>query len=146
MADTFRCRLVTPDAELLAEPVVYASVPAWDGLIGFQPGRAPIVARLGTGELRLDFPAAKGSGSRHFFVDSGFLKMGEGELVILAEKAVPAERLTEQDAKAELAAAEARQVPADAPDAGVAQDRITHERNAARTKLRLAQNIKSSGI
>jgi F-type H+-transporting ATPase subunit epsilon len=146
MADIFRCRLVTPDAELLSEPVSYASVPAWDGLIGFQPGRAPIVARLGMGELRLDFPSAKGSGSRHFFVDSGFLKMGDGELTILAEKAVPAERLIEQDAKAELAAAEARTIPADAPDRGVAQDRLNHERAAARTKLHLAQNIKTRGI
>jgi F-type H+-transporting ATPase subunit epsilon len=146
MADTFRCRLVTPDAELLSEPVTYASVPAWDGLMGFQPGRAPLVARLGMGELRLDFPAAKGSGSRHFFVDSGFLKMGDGELTILAEKAVPAERIIEQDAKAELAAAEARTIPADVPDRAAAQDRLVHEKNAARTKLRLSQTVKSKGI
>lgn len=143
---TLHCRLVTPDAELISEPIAYASVPAWDGLIGFQPGRAPIVARLGMGELRLDFTAEKGSGSRSYFIDSGFLKMGDGELVILAEKAIPAERLVEQDAKAELAEAEARTVPADAPDKGLAQDRITHERNAARAKLRLAQNAKQRGI
>ena len=146
MPDTFHCRLVTPDAELIAEPVTYASVPAWDGLMGFQPGRAPIVARLGMGELRLDFPAAKGRGSRHYFVDQGFLKMGDGELTILAEKAVPAEHLVEQDAKAELAAAEARAVPSDAADPLAAQDAIAHEKNAARTKLRLAQNIKVKGI
>jgi F-type H+-transporting ATPase subunit epsilon len=145
MADTFRCRLVTPDAELLSDAVTYASVPAWDGLMGFQPGRAPIVARLGMGELRLDFPGSKG-GSRHFFVDQGFVKMGDGELTILAEKAVPAERIAEQDAKAELAAAEARQVAPNVPDRLAAQDRITHERNAARTKLRLAQSSKNSGI
>lgn len=146
MADTFRCRLVTPDAELLSDEVSYASVPAWDGLIGFQPGRAPIVGRLGMGELRLDFPAAKGSGSRHFFVDQGFLKMGDGELTILAEKAVPAERIAEQDARAELAAAEARTIPADTPDRLAAQDRLAHEKNAARTKLRLAQAVKGRGI
>lgn len=146
MPDTLHCRLVTPDAELLSEPVAYASVPAWDGLIGFQPGRAPLVARLGTGELRLDFPAGKGSGSRHYFIDRGFVKMGEGELVILAEKAVPAERIIEQDARAELAAAEARTVPADAADRMAAQERLTHDRNAARFKLRMAQTVKNSGI
>lgn len=143
---SFHCRLVTPNAELLAEEVTYANVPAWDGLMGFEPGRAPIVARLGMGELRLDFPADKGSGSRHFFIDQGFLKMGDGELTILAEKAIPAEKLVEVDARAELAEAEARQVPADAPDAGLAQERITHERNAAKEKLRLAQGIKRAGI
>ena len=143
---TFNCRLVTPDAELLSEAVTYANVPAWDGLMGFEPGRAPIVARLGMGELRLDFPSDKGSGSRHFFIDQGFLKMGDGELTILAEKAVPAEKLIEQDARAELAEAEARKVPTDAPDAGLAQERITHERNAAKEKLRLAQGVKRAGI
>lgn len=146
MPDTLHCRLVTPNAELLNEAVTYASVPAWDGLIGFQPGRAPLVARLGMGELRLDFPAANGSGSRHFFIDSGFLKMGDGELVILAERASPAEQIFEQDAKAELAEAEARTIPADAPDRLAAQERITRERNAARTKLRLAQAAKRNGI
>lgn len=146
MADTLHCRLVTPDAELLSEEVTYASVPAWDGLIGFQPGRAPIVARLGLGELRLDFPPAKGSGSRHYFIDQGFLKMGDGELVILAEKATPAEKIFENDARAELAAAEARTVAPDAKDPLAAQERITHERNAARLKLRLAQSSKANGI
>lgn len=146
MANTLHCRLVTPDAELLSEEVTYANVPAWDGLVGFQPGRAPIVARLGMGELRLDFPADKGSGSRHFFIDQGFLKMGDGELTILAEKAIPAEKIIEQDAKAELAEAEARTIPADAPDRLAAQERITHERNAARTRLRLAQTAKRDGI
>lgn len=143
---TLHCRLVTPNAELLSEEVTYASVPAWDGLVGFQPGRAPLVARLGMGELRLDFPASKGSGSRHFFVDSGFLKMGDGELIILAEKATPAEQILEQDAKAELAEAEARTIPADATDRLAAQERIAHERQAARTKLRLAQTAKRAGI
>lgn len=146
MPDTFHCRLVTPDAELISDKVAYASVPAWDGLMGFLPGRAPIVARLGMGELRLDFSAAKGSGSRHYFIDQGFVKMGDGELTILAEKAVPAEQLVEQDAKAELAAAEARAVPADAADPLAAQDAIAHEKDAARIKLRLAQSIKTRGI
>lgn len=143
---TFNCRLVTPDAELLSEEVTYANVPAWDGLMGFEPGRAPIVARLGMGELRLDFPSDKGSGSRHFFIDQGFLKMGDGELTILAEKATPAENLVEQDAKAELAEAEARTIPQDAPDRAEAQERITHQRNAAKAKLRLAQGVKRAGI
>ncbi len=39
---TFRCKVVTPTASLLDEPVAYASVPAWDGLFGVLPGRAPI--------------------------------------------------------------------------------------------------------
>ena len=52
MAKTFRCKLVTPSSALLDGQVSYANVPVWDGLMGIQPGRAPILARLGLGELR----------------------------------------------------------------------------------------------
>ena len=102
---TFRCRLITREALVLDEPATAAVIPAWDGLMGVLPGRAPIVAQLGTGELRLDFPdsgPAKG-GSRAFFVDDGFVQMVNNELTILAVTAIPAESLSETDAQAELA-------------------------------------------
>ena len=57
-ANSFQCRLITPTAKVLDEAVVYASVPAWDGLMGVLPNRAPIVAKLGLGELRLQFADA----------------------------------------------------------------------------------------
>jgi F0F1-type ATP synthase epsilon subunit len=81
--NTITCRLVTPSQELLNEQVVYASVPAWDGLIGFQHGGSPLVSRLGLGKLRLDFPVDSGSGSREYYVEDGFLEMGHNELIIL---------------------------------------------------------------
>lgn len=34
MAKTFHCKLITPMAKVLDEEVVYASVPAWDGMLG----------------------------------------------------------------------------------------------------------------
>lgn len=85
----------------------YASIPAWDGLFGVQPGRAALLARLGTGELRLDYAdSAKGAGgSRTFVLDGGFVKMAGEELTILAESAVAAETITVADAEAELKAA-----------------------------------------
>jgi hypothetical protein len=49
---TFRCRLITPAAQLLDAPVTYASIPAWDGLFGVLVNRAPIVAKLGVGVAR----------------------------------------------------------------------------------------------
>jgi len=107
LATTFRCRLVTPTAALVDEQVSYASVPAWDGLFGVQPGRAALLARLGTGELRLDYAdSSKGQGgSRTFVLDGGFVKMANNELTILAEAATAAETITVADAEAELKAA-----------------------------------------
>lgn len=147
MADnTITCRLVTPSKELLNEQVVYASVPAWDGLIGFQHGGSPLVSRLGLGKLRLDFPEDAGSGSREYLVEDGFVEMGHNELIILAERAIPAEEIVESEAKAELAEAEARVVPDDAPNKVEAVEQITRAKERARLKLSMAQNSKAVGI
>lgn len=146
MANPITCRLVTPERELLNEEVVYASVPAWDGLMGVQHGTAPIVARLGLGKLRLDFPADAGSGSREYFVDGGFLKMSHNELIILAERAIAAEEIIETDAQAELAEAQARVIPEDAPNRMEAVEKLTREREAAALKVSMAKNSKAVGI
>ena len=149
MADkTFQCRLVTPTEQLLSEPVAYASVPAWDGLFGVLPGRAPILAKLGTGELTLEFPGGAGSkgGRRTYAIDGGFVQMSGNLLSILAERAIVADKLVEGDAEADLRAAEGKTVPADAKDKALAQQRVTRERDWARVKLRVARGAKSRGI
>lgn len=86
---SFDCTLVTPQAAVVSGKVVYANVPAWDGQMGFQPGRAPILARLGAGELRLDFADSEKSqgGTTTYTIEGGFLKMSDDKLTILAEKA-----------------------------------------------------------
>jgi len=144
--NTITCRLVTPTEELLNEQVVYASVPAWDGLIGFQHGGSPLVSRLGLGKMRLDFPSDAGSGSRDYLIEGGFVEMGHNELVILAEHAIPAEKLIESEAKAELAEAEARVVPEDAPNKLEAVEQLTRTKARARLKLSMAQGSKAAGI
>jgi len=145
-SNTITCRLVTPDTELLNEQVTYASVPAWDGLIGFQHGGSPLVSRLGLGKLRLDFPTESGSGSREYLIDDGFLEMQHNELVILAQRAIAAEEIIESQAKAELAEAQARVIPEDAPNKLEAVERITRAKELAALKLTMAKNTKVSGI
>lgn len=142
---TFRCRLITRDAQLVDDPATAAVIPAWDGLIGVLPNRAPMVMQVGTGELRIDFPdnaGAKG-GSRSFFVDDGFVQMVDNELTILAANAVAAERLTEADAQAELNEASARKTDGlSRPEA----DRVRHARVAAAAKLRMARSARGKGL
>jgi len=143
---TFRCRVVTPTHALFDESVSYASVPAWDGLMGIMHGSSPLVARLGLGEFRVDFPASENGGSRSFFVDGGFAKMSSEGLTLLAETAIPIESLSESDAQAELAEAEARTVDLASPTAADDSDKITHARNRARLKVRLAKKSRQHGI
>jgi len=107
LANEMRCKLVTPSALLLDEPVTYASVPMWDGLMGFLPGRAPILGRLGMGELKISFPDSKrGEGStRRYYVEEGFVRMADNQITILAEAAIPAEELTRSQIDADMKAA-----------------------------------------
>lgn len=142
MATTFRCRLITPDAQVFDDPATAAVVPIWDGLMGFLPNRAPFVGEMGTGELRVDFPGGGQSktGSRRFFVADGFVQMLNNEMTILAASAVAAESLTESDAQAEFNAAAAKAAEAHGPDL----ERATVAKRKAEIKLTLARRFKSS--
>ncbi len=142
MAKSFRCRLVTPTASVFDEPVTYASIPAWDGLFGVLPGRAPILARLGAGEFRIEFPdSAKGQGgSRSYFVEGGFVQMAGEQLTVLAERATPAEQLSASDAQKELDSLMARSIPENAKDRQAQVDRLARDRERARQKLALARS------
>ena len=141
------CRVVTPTQQLLDDAIVYASIPAWDGLMGVLPGHAPMVAQLGTGELKLEFPKdAKGGGDRSYFVSGGFVQIADNTLIVLADEATPAEELTEAEARAELAEAEARKPDPAAPDKGQAAEAVRTAQEKARTKLRIAQSRRGKGI
>lgn len=105
MAQSFRCKLVTPSAALLDDMVRYASVPAHDGLMGIEAGHAPMLIKLGLGELRLDMAddAKLGKGGRRSYVmNGGTLKVANNEVIILAEQAIPAEEINAAEAEAEL--------------------------------------------
>ena len=138
MAKSFNCRLITPEARLTDAEATYVSVPAYDGLMGILPRRAPFVAKLGMGELVIRH--AEG-GDRTYLLDGGFGQMSGDSLTILAEHAIPVEKLDLAEAEAELAEASARkpQSPADMAT-------ITRERDRARLKVRLAKSAKGRGI
>ena len=104
MPSTFQCSLVTPESQILDEPVKYASIPAHDGQVGLAPDRAPLLAQLGDGMLRLDFEQG---GSRLFFIGGGFAQMKDNNLSIVADEAIPAEDIVKQNAEKELADATA---------------------------------------
>jgi F-type H+-transporting ATPase subunit epsilon len=143
-AKTFHCRLITPVAKVLDEEVTYASVPAWDGLFGAMPGRAPMVAKLGTGELRLDFPDRDGArgGSRSFLVEDGFVQMVNDRMTILAARAIPVESIDAQAAQTELQDIERRALPTEA-GAGrtLAHERREKDKAFARAKVNMARKF-----
>ena len=141
---TFRCRLVTPAAAMVDESVTYASLPAWDGLMGVLPNRAAMLVKLGMGELKLQFPDREGAGGdRSYMVEGGTAQMLGDELTILAERAIPVESLVASDAEAELRALQSKTVDPNAPDRAAAAARLQQDRERARVKLHLAKSRSS---
>ncbi len=141
---SFRCRLITPESQVMDGPVTAAVIPCWDGQMGFLPNRAPIVTRLGVGELRLDFPdSAQGKGgSRSYLLEGGFAHMLSNQLTILAEKATPAESINESEAQRDVAAVESKLQAATDPQQ---KERYKKDLDRARQKLREARAFQSRG-
>ncbi len=129
-AKIFHCAVVTPERVVLDKTASFVAVPAYDGELGVLAHRAPLVARLGSGELRLEGPEGKDS----LFVSRGFVQMVGDRLTVLAEEAKPRAELRRADAERELAAAQALQ-PRD--ERGVAAKAQALER--ARALVHLAR-------
>lgn len=99
----FRLVVVTPETTLLDENVDSVRLPLYDGMIGIFPGRAPMVGRLGFGEMTVNV----GGSERVWFVDGGFVQVAGNTTSVLTNRAIlpsaldPAEaerRLTEAGA------------------------------------------------
>ena len=80
----FSCVVVTPEQQLLDESLTQAIIPASDGLLGILTNRAPVLAKLAKGPLRLDLA----SGQRRLFsIDGGIAQMKDNKLTILTHGA-----------------------------------------------------------
>ncbi len=99
MATDLQLVLVTPETTLLDEPVESLRFPLFDGQIGILPGRAPLVGRLGFGELRIR--TAEGESS--YYLDGGFVQVKEGTVSLLTHRAIPAESVDADEARELLA-------------------------------------------
>ena len=55
--------VVTPERALLDEPADFVALPMYDGELGVLPGRAPLIGRLGYGELRIRAARRRGASS-----------------------------------------------------------------------------------
>jgi F-type H+-transporting ATPase subunit epsilon len=124
----FRCSVITPEAAALEAEVTSVVLPAHDGQIGILRDRAPLLCKLGIGELRVDTL----EGMRRFYVDGGFAQIVQNNLIVLTQEAIAAEDLDGEAARAELD--DARAVSAPTLEA---QDKRGRDMTRARTKLRI---------
>jgi F-type H+-transporting ATPase subunit epsilon len=103
----FQCVVVTPEQQVLDESCTQVILPAYDGEIGILTNRAPLLAKLGVGVLRLDFA---GGQKKSYFVDGGIAQMKDNRLTVLTTQAKLPEEIDAQSAKAEFDEATARKI------------------------------------
>jgi F-type H+-transporting ATPase subunit epsilon len=132
---TLQCVVVTPERALLDETVDFVALPMYDGELGVLPGRAPLIGRLGPGELRI----RHGEQTRRFFVDGGFAQVRHNVVTVLTPRAMKAEEI---DTAAATASLDAARAVAATPQAQAAQVK-TQQR--ARAQLRIAARQLGSG-
>ena len=106
MAGTFTVSVVTPEREVLAVEAKFVALPAYDGEMGILAHRAPLLAKVGAGMLRVE--EASG-GKRSLFVAGGFAQMVDDKLTLLTEEALEPEKVTSE--RAASAMAEAQKLP-----------------------------------
>src|SRR5450432_3793093 len=92
-------RLVTPDRVLLDATADAVELPSASGYLEALYGAAPLLAELGSGEVRLHGGT---SGDQKFFVAWGFIEVLPERVTILAETAMHPEEIDKAGAEEDL--------------------------------------------
>lgn len=109
MAQTLKCIVVTPERTVVDEVADFIAVPLFDGELGVLPGRAPLIGRLGFGELR-----TQAAGKTHrYYVDGGFVQVRDSAVTVLTPRALKVEDINVAQVQRQLD--DARQAPANSP-------------------------------
>ena len=127
---TIKCVVVTPEATSIEQEADFISVPLFDGEKGIAAGHAPMIGRLGFGELRL----RSGSGVDRYYVDGGFVQVEGNVVSLMTGKIVAAGELDAEVAEEQLRAASKR--PANTPELLEIRTRSIDQ---ARAQIRLAK-------
>jgi F-type H+-transporting ATPase subunit epsilon len=125
-----RCVVVTPERAVLDEQVDSVILPLFDGELGVLPGRAPLIGRLGFGELRL----RRGERLQRYFVDGGFAQVNADTVTVLTDRAVKPQDINIESAEQALALST---LLAETPEA---QEANFNNAERARAQLRVAEH------
>jgi F-type H+-transporting ATPase subunit epsilon len=126
----FQCTVITPERTVCDAIAEFAALTLYDGEIGIAPGRAPMIGRLGAGEMRITH---EGQTSR-YYVQGGFVEVAGEQVTVLTDRAVPADQLDAAIIEEQLEAARARR--ATTPETMAARDRAVA---LSRAQLRVAR-------
>jgi F-type H+-transporting ATPase subunit epsilon len=82
-ADALRVVVISPERTIYDGAADSVVAPAWDGQLGILRGHAPLMALLGSGDLRVEH----GGSAERFHVEGGFLQVVDDVVTVLSERA-----------------------------------------------------------
>jgi F-type H+-transporting ATPase subunit epsilon len=92
------CQIVTPEKTALEQKVDFVALPLFDGEIGIAPGRAPMIGRLGYGEMRI----RTGQTVTRYYIDGGFVQVAGEVVSVLTNRAIPSQDVDGEAARKHL--------------------------------------------
>jgi F-type H+-transporting ATPase subunit epsilon len=127
-----KCVVVTPEKTALEQEASFVVVSLFDGEFGIGPGHAPMIGRLGFGELRVKRPTGQVD---RYYVDGGFVQVSDNLVTLLTGRMVPADQVDAAAAETQLREAMRRPVTTD--ELLQLRDRAVQQ---ARAQIRLARH------
>ena len=95
------CDIVTPAAKLLSDDAYMVVVPGVEGEMGFLHGHVPLVSVLADGVVRIQ--SENGGEMKRFALQGGYVQVTGQKVIILADRAIPAEDVDANQVRETLA-------------------------------------------
>ena len=129
-----KCIVVTPEKTVLTQEAAFIVLPLIDGECGILPNHAPLIARLGAGELRINDMNGKWL---NYYLEEGFAEVFGDTVALMTMYSVPVQDLNLAQAEAELEE-ELASLDDSLALAGLRQNRLSCQR----AKVRVARKAK----
>ena len=132
--NNMKCIVVTPEKTILDQDAKFIVLPLIDGECGILPNHAPLIARLGAGELRITGTDGQ---LTLYYVEEGFVEVIGDTVALLTMYALPAKDLDLAKAEEEL-----EQVQASSTDtvalAGIRKTKLVNSQARVRIARKMA--------
>ena len=124
MAD-IQVLVVTPEATAVNQSTDFIAVPLDDGELGIAYNHAPLIGRLGCGELRFE----SDGNSHRYYVEGGFVQVADNVVSVMTSRAIASDDLQQEEARKALETA--RKSAANTPELMEARDKHVAQARAA---------------
>jgi F-type H+-transporting ATPase subunit epsilon len=119
--------VVTPEQTVLESEAEFVALPLYDGEVGILPGRAPLIGRLGPGEMRIKQAGTTAS----YYVDGGFVQIVDNVVSVMTSRAMPASRINVSAAQQQLATEVKKAAP-------TVEEQAIRDRHIAQARAQIA--------